>query len=146
MNEQLSGRMDRHPGKFGSDLASRARMRVARAAVLFEEGLALSHITAGKHHREDLVDHFLAIGVRQAIARGDQFFGPLAELLVGEFGEPVSIHEGQVGEPDCARLESLDQHRRPGLVVHRSSEGSLAEGRWQRASRVKDRLGGAWGV
>ena len=104
-------------------------MRVARAAVLFEEGLALSHITAGKHHREDLVDHFLAIGVRQAIARGDQFFGPLAELLVGEFGEPVSIHEGQVGEPDGARLEALEvEPDLPARVIIDERTGTIVVG------------------
>ena len=143
VNQQLLRRMDRHARQLRADLAAFAGVHVALAAVLLEHRLAASGVAAGEHDGKHLVDHLLAVRIRQATPGGDQLFRPLAELLVREFSEPISLHERKVGEPDRSLLEPFNEHRRPGLVVDGRPVGRLADSGRERARLVENRLGGA---
>ena len=146
VDQQLLRRMDRHPRELGAHLAPLARVHVALAAVLLEHRLAHGGVAAGEHHGQHLVDHLLPVGARQAAAGCDQLLGPLAELLVREFGEPIPLDEREIGEPDCAFLEPLDEHWGPGLVADGGAEGRLADRRRKHGGLVEDRLGRALGI
>ena len=79
VDEQLVLGMDGHAGEVGADLGAFAGVRVALGTLVFEDELAGGGVARLLRERQQLVEHFLPVGIGQAAAGFEQAAGAVGE-------------------------------------------------------------------
>ena len=98
VDQKFLGRVHGHAGEFRTDLAPFTRVHVALAALLLEDRLAARGIAAGEHNGQHLVDHLLAVGVRETAARGDHPLRAPLDLAIRMRHELRPLRDRDVAE------------------------------------------------
>ena len=138
MDEQFVRRVHRHAGELGADLSTLPRMHVALAALLLEDQLATGGVAACSDHGQDLIDHLLTVGIRQAATSCEDFFCAVADGTIGVVCELDAFHDRDVTEADHALFQSLHELCSPCAVGQHRSHCRLADLRRERSEPVKD--------
>jgi hypothetical protein len=131
-----------HAREVGPDPRAFITVHVALRADFLVDLLAERGVPVRFCAGQELVEHFLAIGVRQALAFREQPLRPLRDPPARVRREPLLLVEKQLGRLDGARFERVEERSGPLLSAQQGADGRRASRRRQPLPGAEDLVAG----